>query len=471
MSMGLNIHKLGFGIRYTIIAAIALSTVSLAQSAPGNPTTLRPLYRVWRDNGCVSTTRANAPGLSEGFIAYTIKSNVPGTVALQLYHDPARGVARDSIATEKPPWVLQANLGHLFTTREKGTMAMTRYTNGKRWYTARENEPVKPGYAFECVLGYAYPRYGNESNDLVTCASDGITLRFNRIFGGTLWELEHDGVQYINLHDLGRQIQVSGRWTNNAVEYIFSECGMAVPKPYANYDDPKQRMGSVCVLAETNSAGEFISEAIPLEFKPDTAKKLGGGAFEPVLYRSLLLRKSVKLNFRDIPGCIQWQQSIIASQDLTQQPWYQHEIASPHLTGIFSNYYQFNVSSSTLSNASAYWSGDKQSKMIRPKKEPYRCLVFADLPHRHAFGLMGKDTANGGSADDLFGFHWKKLAPYPQDGMGVFDHNCIALFNLRHEPFVAGENRSIIYLFAGDFAMVTNAIARLYAIRDSVPWK
>lgn len=331
---------------------------------------------------------------------------------------------------------------------------------------ARGAEPGDP-----VVLQPSY-RTWHGSNALVALERSGVTLKFNRDFGGTLWELQYGGLQYLNIHDLGRQAQVSGRWTNAGVEHVFSECGTEAVVPLAKATNLLKQMGSICLSAETNGDGVFTSRTTPLEYIAKTARKLGGSPATPVLYRSLRLSKSVTLDYRGIEGCIQWRHSIQAGPDLVNQPWYQHEIVGIHLTCVFSNCFELNLSTGALEDRSAYWSGDSVSKMLKwGDKCSHTCLVLADATRTHAFGLLLRHTRDGGSAETLLGYHWKKLGPYPADGMSVHDRNCIALFGLRHEPFVAGDNFSTAYLFVGNFNTVTNSASKLFAIREQIPWK
>ncbi|MCX6895260.1 MAG: hypothetical protein NTZ16_07135, partial [Verrucomicrobia bacterium] len=317
---------------------------------------------------------------------------------------------------------------------------------------------------------YVYPRCGGGTNVMVPLVAGGLKMNFNRHFGGTLWTLEYDRLNYLNIHDLGRQAQVSGRWSNNVVEHVFSECGMGEQENFADPRDPNQRMGAICLQAGVNAGGAFGSEAIPVEFKADTAKQMGGGVFRPVLYRSLRVRKTVTPDFHGIPGCIQWRHTIAAGADLIQQPWYQHEIVSAHIVCVFSNYFRYNLVADKLERQ-PHWGAFAGGQMLRVTDCSYQCQIFTDNSRRHAFGLMFKDEAQGGSVEEIVGFYWKNRAPYPRDGMGVFDQNCIALFGLRHEPFRLGANDSVAYLFVGDFATVTNCANKLFQLRAAVPWK
>jgi hypothetical protein len=107
--------------------------------------------------------------------------------------------------------------------------------------------------------------------------------------------------------------------------------------------------------------------------------------------------------------------------------------------------------------------------MLRVRDCTDRCQIFSTPDKRHAFGMMFRDTAQGGSADEIIGYFWKKLAPYPQDGLGVPDSNCIALFGLRYEPFESGSNPSTTYLFVGDFDTVRNGARALTSAATPSP--
>jgi hypothetical protein len=463
-------------LRLAILTTCWAAATLVPAAEPGDPVVLCPLYRTSATAaaGGEHHNLVNKPPAAKFngvFIGYGLEAALPGTAPLSRHAGPGSTI-KISTSAEAPPWSPPKLLAHVYTGPEhEGTVPLVRYHHpGRRdtFYTAA-GEPVPEGFTPEATLGYVYPR-GNGGDPLVRVEAGGVKMAFHRHYGGTLWELEYGGLAYLNIHDLGRQAQVSGRWTRGDVEHIFSECGMGEAVPFANPKDPNQRMGSVCLRAGAGPDGAFSSEAIPLEFKADTAKDMGGGVFRPVLYRGLRTRKTVTPGLGGIPGCIQWRHDIVAGPDLTGQKSYQHEIIGAHLTCVFSGHYRFDPATDRL-EPRPEWDTTATGHMLRVRDCTDRCQIFSTPDKRHAFGMMFRDTAQGGSADEIIGYFWKKLAPFPQDGLGVLDNNCIALFGLRYEAFQNGSNPSTAYLFVGDFDTVRNGARALYQRRDSVPWK
>jgi len=445
---------------------------------PGNPTVLNSLYSMWNEKNQSYATVLDPLEHDRhhedlGIVAYVFSEHVDDSSELQVHCHTSTAHKRDSNQGATKPWDFYRTLGYVSNRPLPGMVALSRYATPRRdkYSTATASIFDLSSYSKESELGYAYPRYGNSGEAFITYKVGDVTMDFNRVYGGTMWHLTYDGLQYINNYDLGRQNQVSGRFVVDGREFTWAEAGMAVPRGLRDFSDPAQRMGAVCLSAEVNSENQFVSEFMPVEFKFWNTRFLGGDVFSPVLYCGIRVKKKVTLDFRGIKGCYQHWHNVMVGSDMTGLEAYRHEIPGGHFSSLFTRRYVYDLSSSQpeIEDKSDGWSDNSDDKHITIQNTSYRCLIIATDDGRHAFGMMVKDSDDGGSVDRVVMANWKGFDPYPES-VGEFSGNTVMITGINEKPYTEGSNVQISYNFVGDLDTVKKGAEELYRIRDLVPW-
>ena len=148
-----------------------------------------------------------------------------------------------------------------------------------------------PGYAPKALGVYGYGRFGNLEESLVSLSAGGVTIKSNRVAGGTLWRWFWNGVQFVNTYDYGREIQSA--FCFNGCDANPTEAGDTFSSPSTA---PGVRHGSPLLVAK-NLGSTQITRAIPLQFDPSG---MGGGPANPVVWSDIGLGKDITLDFHDM---------------------------------------------------------------------------------------------------------------------------------------------------------------------------
>jgi hypothetical protein len=126
-------------------------------------------------------------------------------------------------------------------------------------------------------FGYGYPRYGNLESSLLTISNSDVAISSNVVAGGCVWQWTWNGIQFINIHDFGREMQSSVSWFNGSQWEDPTEAGdgnsCAQTSLTEYYLTPQDRQGSPLVTAY-NSGSSQTTACVPLDFNP---QNWGGG--------------------------------------------------------------------------------------------------------------------------------------------------------------------------------------------------
>jgi hypothetical protein len=148
---------------------------------------------------------------------------------------------------------------------------------------------------------FGYPRYYNQREKFVTLSGGGVTIESNEAAGGALWHWSWNGIQFINDHDNGRQIQTDIFPPDYANPTEAGDTWSGQPRPALDHASP---VG----LAE-NDGLQQRTRAIPIDFDPDGTQQcitqgppgpcpgFGGGPDNPVVWQDVVLGKDVTLDF------------------------------------------------------------------------------------------------------------------------------------------------------------------------------
>ena len=398
-------------------------------------------------------------------IAYVSADVKTNTTPLYRYY--GTGDHRDSTHATLTGYSREGILGHIYTSQQTGTAHLQNLSNSSG--DSATSMQILPSFSPVETLGYGYPRYGSGLESFTSVTQDGVTFDCNKVFGGVLWHITYDGVQFINNFAQGRQVQMSCRWKDdaNALEHVASETGRK-RDDYTNGMDQYAaytHMGSPTLYSYVDTPTKHIAtKAIPLEFKPEATATLGGGTWNPVLYDNQSCRKVIHYDYDGMGPVFRYRQiwnfPIAAEADDVCQME-----ASIHLNAGFTNVFRYHPETGQLENMENTWFKNGDSGGFNDTDFGATCYLFADNSD-HCLGIIAKDFDEGGS--------WEKVTAINGSsngsGSGEFDNPFNVLYLLNFQQYQAGDNNYYYYLVIGDLTTVTNKAQALYDTKETHLW-
>ncbi len=199
-----------------LISCLAIAVVLLShvgQLYGSENTVLNQVTRLLLNLDHYSSKSDETEGTLEGQAWYLLNQSATGTRAInRLYRNASPYDHLNSIATSEGDYQFEHVLGYAHTGTDSGLAEI------KRWFNAtvtdhltafNGEDPTVHGYTFETVLGYGFPRYGQDCEQNYSVTAGGVTIRANKVAGGAVSELIWNGKQFINNFDYGRQIQTA----------------------------------------------------------------------------------------------------------------------------------------------------------------------------------------------------------------------------------------------------------------------
>jgi hypothetical protein len=382
----------------------------------------------------------------------------------------------DEVTDPGSGWNPQLYLGELFNSPSDGLKKVNLYQNSAgKFVTQMEDESVKSGYVYNKTIGYAYPRFGNAGTDFFTLSKGGVDWKFNKVTGGSLWHVVYDEVQFVNNHDLGRQIQCGAQWDllneqGQSNRFTCAESGMSCNEEVGGYDfsDPLTRMGSPIQYCQTNALGILLTKTFPLEnVYPNVVNHYGGSALCPIVYQDLYYRKEIALGVRSRDRVMRWKQVFKVTDSFTNLVWNHTGVAAACLNANVTNLWVYDAANGTLTDKTDWWWNNGSDKQFAEYNVTGKCIIMG-TDQGHCFGMMAKDTDDGGSVDYWMGYYWKSRGPVDQKG--EFDPNTVTMIGHNRQRWNSGENEYIAYLIVGSLGSVTNDAQKLYNDQSLIPW-
>lgn len=250
-----------------------------------------------------------------------------------------------------------------------------------------------PGYGPEALSGYAFPRYGNQGSELLELTGGGVTIGSNLAAGGSLWEWTHNGKQFINSRDFGRQIQ-SAYFdpTYGDSEGLFglinpTEAGSRFSDLAA---DPARRQGSPLISAQNNGLTQS-TRSVPLEWSPEN---FGGGPDNPVLWKEMVLGKEITLDYNGMGPVAKYETILVPPTDSVNS---QFELPTGYLTAEFNRFYTYEATSQDLNEVDPVPLSNMPVSFV--PSSGFGGVIIADASGSYAMGIYGVLRSSGGSVD------------------------------------------------------------------------
>ena len=340
--------------------------------------------------------------------------------------------------------------------RLPGLTQITRRHRGRDNALTSAGESLAGYTDAEPLALYGYRRYGRRNTAFATLAAGGVTIRSNRVAGCALWSWKWKGVEYVNVHDYGRQIQTSVGFSHDGIGVNPTEAGSRYS---AGSLPAAARQGAPCVSVSTVDSGgpspTQRTRAIPLEWEPEL---LGGGPANPVAWPRMTVGKDITLNYAGLGPVARYTTVVTVP---VRYAAFGAEIPTVYLNGDLRELTLYDAAANTTRRLPTVCD---RLDGVNPGSG-YGGIIASSDDGTRAFGYYGVHVEHGGSVTRPkagFGFSRHHCSPV---GNGPADSSTTKLRAFNQEGLVAGENRFTTYLMTGTRAEVRALMRRLYTMK------
>ena len=309
-----------------------------------------------------------------------------------------------------------------------------------------------PGYTRNSLGVYGYPRFENLAESLLSLSGGGVTIQSNLVAGGSLWRWFWNGMQFINTHDFGRQIQ-SAFFSHQGINLVRNptEAGDLYTSPDLA---PAVRHGSP-IFRAYNAGTTQVTRSIPLEWSPDN---FGGGQSNPVIWNTIQLGKDITLNFDGMGSVAKY------TTHLVLPSWQAGhlEMPTPYLRAVFKRFWTYDAESDTLTEVTDLMPDACNPDIQDPDfvfTPDFGGVIVSDPSKAFAMGEYAVNTSQGGPVSYLA--MWKFFCF--GDGISAASFDTVKLDAVRGPmPFPAGDNAYDAYLMTGTVQGVREKMHQLF---------
>jgi hypothetical protein len=415
--------------------------------------------RVYSRPDLMSTTRADErdgwPG--DGQVWYLPSSQVAGTVPVyRLYHPNIGGHMdhMDSLTAGEGGYQTEwdRTLGYAYTN-SAAVPGLSRLVRTYRSATGdhgtrSNNEPVMSGFTDEPLNAYGWSRYNNQNTSLLSTSAGGVTVSSNKVAGGAVWHWWHNGTQYINNVDYGRQMQAALFFKDGTRPHNPTEAGDA----YSFQGLPvHQRHGSPLAGAWTFTNGQS-TRAVPLDW--DVWQTPGGNQDRPVIWRQLVLGKDLTLNHNNLGPVAKYTTVVSAPAAMTVDLLH---MPVAFLRADFNRYYAYDPSRAAGSRLSTRTPPACDDRGDYWSDQNFGGPIVATADGSRAMGIYAVHRSHGGSATG-YALHDQRCG----SPGGELDPGTSALQAAFVGTIPAGTSYYNAYVMTGTLAEVQNHMQTLY---------
>jgi len=408
----------------------------------------------------------------DGAIFYVPIKDHPalGTVPLyRLFNGSDHMVSLDPNEGATQGYHVEEILGYPFVSQEPGTSELIRTYNPATGHHSLRNSTgldTEQGYIDQRMGVFGYPRYYNQSEQLLSLSGGEITVNSNLVAGGALWQWTWNGVQVINNWDNGRQIQTDVfplDYANPTEAGDTWSTWNSPPTPAVNH-------GSPIGLAENDGLTQR-TRSLTLEYDPDGTQQcvfeappgpcpgFGGGQDNPVIWNNVVLGKDITLDFQGLGPVALYSTFMQVPKALATNT--AREIPVIYARANFYRMFTYDAETTQLQENPCA----NGSIAINPN---YGGVIATTGDENTAIGIYAVNTTQGGSVDFLvLNFTWS--CPGPPPDTGEFGSDTMIVDSVRYTGYPAGPTVTNTYVISGTLKSVVEKMAALYKLRDSIP--
>ncbi len=392
-----------------VASALAmLATTASADEANKTPITLNMVWRAEIAPGDYMDTASRAEydmySSNAGLAYYLPATNRGGYPSIYRHRRNSDGQTFPSNFTPIAGATNEGRLGYGFAASDDvpgGLTPLTRLSNPSTIdrLLGLPGE-VMPGYETQSMNGYGWSRNLTNNENLINLSAGGVAITSNLNTGGALWSWTHNGKQYVNKRDYGRQIQSA--YVSQNDQFPNGSGGYRIINPteagtrYSDWAIPAgRRQGSPLISASTVGNTQRTRSA-PLDWDPSL---FGGDEDHPVYFNGAVLGKNITLDYMG--------RGALAEYQTVLQPAYTSktsaiEVPTGYLNGDFNRYYTFDAgkpSSQRLTEVDPPYGTESPYRVQFTPESGYGGVILSTSDQQHAMGIYGVTVANGGSID------------------------------------------------------------------------
>jgi hypothetical protein len=393
---------------------------------------------------------------NQGQTYYLPSSQIGGTVPLYRLFNPnwggPPGDHMNSTTAGEAGFTTESVLGFPFTSQPTGTSQYLRTFNGCTGDHGDRSvyESPQSCYGDEPKGVYGYPRFGNSSFSALSLNGGGVTIESNRVAGGALFHWTHNGVQYINNRDYGRNMQSSVFFNRGGVQSNPTESG----DMWTDFDMPVwARHGSPLASASNNTSTLTQStRSVPIDFIP---QNFNGGQFRPAIYKDFQLGKDITLNWGG-QGPVARYQTVLSSPSLSTG---YIEIPTAYLKASFNRYFTYDANSNVLTEVFPPLNCPDTGQYYHYTPPNRGGVIISNADMTQAMGVYGANVSVGGSVSEfLLG---KFIGGQCGGGTGEFDFAASKWSVIRNGPFGSGTKVFTTYPMSGSVSQIRAIMTQL----------
>ncbi len=234
-----------------------------------------------------------------------------------------------------------------------------------------------PGYVSTSLDVFGYPRFGNQSESILSLTAGGVKIESNRVFGGAVWRWTWNGKEFLsNLDSLRGSYDVM--FLNGYTDYI-NENG-----------DYCQNHAPIVKALNTGSTQLTVSVPLANSFVYNSEDP----CHHPVIWKDALVGKQVTLNFSGM-GPVARYTTLVSLPAAVPAVDFYHPIVS--LGSEFSRYFFYDAESADLQE---HFIADacEDSQGFSPS---FGGVIVSDQSGQFAMGAYAANVSQGGSITGL----------------------------------------------------------------------
>ncbi len=372
---------------------------------------------------------------SEGQMFYIASDPAePGTTPFYRFYDGAND-HRDSTAISLPGYVSEGPNGGAWTNSSvlPGLGPILEGFNASTgdYALMRQGEDLF-GYKTQTLQAYGFPRLGNDLESLLSLTKGGITVESNRVYGGSLWHLQWNGVEFLN--------PAPPNDPTGAAILLFFDVGLG---GFGAFEPGDGSSGNGAPLVNLQNQGRRqSSRAIPLA-DPAT---LGIDRDHPVIWKNMVFGKDLDLDFNGMGPVVKYATHLSLPGPIAANSLF-HPIM--RVQPQFNRFFVYSAVQDALIDVTALIPDACIDDSFYPVNIDVGGIVVSDDSSGHALGVYGADLAHGGSITEYV-LRRYFCGPYTR------------LDILRNAPLPAGDSTYNSYLITETLDNVRQKMHQLF---------
>ena len=424
-------------------AAMAQSTETagaIKQAELPQPVPLNVLWRVvvnGTDRMTSTDPQERSQFPSEGQMYYVaLDFNEPGTTSIFRFNNGPDH--RDSTETALPGYRLEGPMGRVWTSRTAlpGLSPLLEGLNS----STMDYALMRPGadlsdYKAQSLQAYGFERFGNETESLLSLTKGGVTVQSNRVYGGSLWHMQWNGVEFLNP---AAPVDPAG-----APILLFFDVGLG---NFAAFEEGDGSGHGAPVLSLQNQGTGQSNRAIPVA----DPSGLGVDPDHPVVWKNMTFGKDLDLDFNRMGPVVKYTAHLSLPSPIGAASLY-HPIM--RVQPQFNRFFVYRAYTDALEEVTGLIPNaciDDSGYLVNLDVGG---IVVSDSTAAHALGVYAADIANGGSVTDYL------LKQYPCLA-GPTDYTRLDI--IRNAPLPAGDSAYNTYLITETLDHVHQKMRQLF---------